>query len=466
MFRSCVVSTMCLVLSSSLLAAGPGQPDPSYWGDGWAELNWGPGTRTLAVAEQWWGTGSRFVVAGHTGGTTVSVTRFNGDGSVDTSFGFLGTASFTVPGAASGLEVRKVLLTWDLHTVVVGDASFGGNREVFLARLTPNGTLLTTFGNNGILVTTFGVSNANTGAWASDAVLEYPGSFANGWIQVVGWLDHHVFNRDLGAYGAFDLASGNLIGTHIGSMPTTGERWLSIGPNAGRCGIILGERDGTTIVRSSWDFLPGCADDPHNVSFPVSLPALPGAVVQPRGITLMNEPTQPDLDVAIAVWVESGLATQPTAIIGYTLAGSRVSGWGDNGVAYIDATTPGYNGFDLAGLVSEWPDATGIIVVGTELGAGTSLDRVRVARIMPTDGSLDPRYPTAGVLGPDASRNHRTQDAAVLLESGSRVLTAVTTENPLDFTPRGFLMVNCANACIFDDGFESGATNAWSGTVP
>lgn len=465
-----VAALVSLSLVGSAHAGGPGEPDSSFWGTGWAEVSWGAGTQTTSVHSSG-ETGGRFVVSGNAGGafaTDVSVTSFLRDGQVDSGFGFLGTSTFTVPGASAGIAVRQVLFTEGLTVVVVGDASFGGTRKVFLAHLGPTGALDPNFGSGGIVVTTFGVSQS--GAWAADAVLSVDQDEPATWITVVGWLEHQTLNRDLGVFGVFDLSDGSLYGAQVGAIPTTGERWLRIARDFDHCGYILGERDGELVVRNNTHELPGCVYEAPTAAFTLELPQAPGAQLRAAGITRIHSECCAGawFDLAIVAWVESGLLTQPTVVFRTAGPYSELrSDWGSGGMVFVDASEGGYHGFQAVRAIPAWrstgTSADGVFLAGTELGTGGNRDRVRLVHLTDNAGVENSGFPTAGTLGPDAARDHHVRDAAIVAR-GARVevIVAATTSLDLDLTPRGFLTMNCANHCVFGDGFESGDISEWS----
>ncbi len=471
MLRSATALTLSFLASIPLAAADPGQPDPNYWGDGWAELNWGAGTQVTSVDQ--WGTIDAFYAAGNAGGangTVVSVSRFDLAGNADGGWGFLGTASFSIPGASAGINVRKVLGAPDGGAVVVGDALFSGTRQVFIARLDIDGVLVPTFGVAGIVITTFGIPSTTAGAAAADASLDLDLSQTSAWISVVGWLEHQTFGRDLGVFGVFSFTDGSLSGAQSSAVPSTGERWLRIADVFGRCGAILGESDGELVVRASLEALPGCINIAPSANFLLELPAAPAAGLRAADLSFISNPTNTGVDLAIAAWVETGLVTRPTAIFRTTgLTDTLRPEWGSSGVAFVDATTAGYNGFRASRIhpdLRSGGESAGVLLAGIEQATGANVDRVRVARVAAPNGTVDPTFPSGGTVGPDTARDHHVRDADLLIGDGVRILAAVTTANPMDLTPRGFLQVNCAARCIFDDGFESGTTSQWSTVGP
>src|SRR5262249_39519840 len=91
----------------------------------------------------------------YNGGSTnfydFAVSRFNADGSPDTSFGGTGTVFTDVSGQSD--KARAVVIQPDGKILVAGTGGDGPHFFFVLARFNPNGTLDTTFGTGGKLVT-------------------------------------------------------------------------------------------------------------------------------------------------------------------------------------------------------------------------------------------------------------------------------------------------------------------------
>ena len=98
------------------------------------------------------------------------VTRYNTDGTLDTTFGRGGKVRTDFPGLAA--VPSSVVIQSDGKIVVAGGAfplfTFLGNFE--LVRYNPNGSLDSSFGNGGIVTTTF-----PEGSYAFDVALQPDG---------------------------------------------------------------------------------------------------------------------------------------------------------------------------------------------------------------------------------------------------------------------------------------------------
>jgi uncharacterized delta-60 repeat protein len=101
--------------------------------------------------------------------------RFNGDGSLDDSFGTSGVVTTDVPGSGTGIS--RVAMQPDGRIVAAGSVSVTGGEQFVLARYDGGGNLDGSFGTGGLVFTDFGQGYASAG----DMVLQ-----ENGRIVVVG----------------------------------------------------------------------------------------------------------------------------------------------------------------------------------------------------------------------------------------------------------------------------------------
>jgi uncharacterized delta-60 repeat protein len=103
------------------------------------------------------------------------VTRYNSDGTIDTTFGTRGAVVTNFPGEGfSAVAALAVQSNGDIVAAGVTEAknpAFGGGPSDFaLARYTPNGLLDTTFGKNGRVTTAFGTNGGNLAAVSALAI--------------------------------------------------------------------------------------------------------------------------------------------------------------------------------------------------------------------------------------------------------------------------------------------------------
>lgn len=155
----------------------------------------------------------KIVVAGYAfmGGATgydFAAARFNTDGSLDTSFGTAGRVTVSFTGASTD-SVQAIAIQTDGKIILAGNTAAGGtNRDDFaVVRLNTDGSLDGTFGSGGKMTTNFGLN------WNDDA--NAVGIQSDGKIVVAG-----VTSRNGSA--DFALARYNTDGTLDTSFNGTG----------------------------------------------------------------------------------------------------------------------------------------------------------------------------------------------------------------------------------------------------
>ncbi len=99
----------------------------------------------------------KIVVSGITmgGGADPDMTavRFNGDGSIDNSFGTLGIAEINIDGASGPHEYVSSLAIQPDGKIVLTGESQGATNDMAIARLNTDGSVDTTFGGTGLVIT-------------------------------------------------------------------------------------------------------------------------------------------------------------------------------------------------------------------------------------------------------------------------------------------------------------------------
>ena len=103
----------------------------------------------------------KIVTVGYNGaatlnGSDITVVRHNPDGTLDNTFGTNGVTRVRYDGSINDLS-HDVKIQSDGKIVVFGDYAYGGNNQPFLTRFNTDGTLDTSFGTNGYVVETLGV---------------------------------------------------------------------------------------------------------------------------------------------------------------------------------------------------------------------------------------------------------------------------------------------------------------------
>ena len=159
-----------------------------------------------------------------------AMVRYNGDGTLDTTFGSGGTVLTHLTGASNRFEVvRAVALQPDGKIVVTGDSMRITQQPLdniythFLARFLPNGTLDATFGQNGVV----NIIQPNGESSSGQSIAIQP----DGKILIGGnhWHGAFVGNR----YQNYFLARYNPDGTYDTSWNGTGSIKISYGNSEG-----------------------------------------------------------------------------------------------------------------------------------------------------------------------------------------------------------------------------------------
>jgi uncharacterized delta-60 repeat protein len=196
------------------------------------------------------------LVAGATtsAGDSLSLARYRSDGQLDTNFGDGGTVQITFNPYLFGPRFGDgfVAVQRDNKILLVGTSIEPGttNYDFALARLLPDGSLDTTFGNNG-RVTTFSEAQ-NTDFAPSGGVLIQP----DGKIVVAGYLE------DYGVFPYIDkgeVVRYNLDGSLDTTFGTGGRSSFTIPSNSGRITGLALEPGGKIL-------LGGYAQDPSTGS--------------------------------------------------------------------------------------------------------------------------------------------------------------------------------------------------------
>lgn len=459
MSRLVVLATLLALALPQGLHAVWGEVDPGFGANGWLQMSWsgvfGPIPTALNTDTQ-----DRVITAVDTGSSTVKFLRTFDNGAVDTSFGFLGGVSITVPGASDARIVRLLPSVGD-SLIAIGDAELTDGHWIVVFLLQEDGSLVEDeFGVDGFVFTRGGLTNVE--AFAADAEVNGGGEL----LEIVGWADHAIFGVELGLRVILDLdAGGELESTTTSSIPTSSERWLRIaGAGTGApCHSILAERDGTVrLFGYTTGLSPVCGTPAFSLQ--LSLPAAPAATLRAASLA-----AAPGGDLVAALWVESGLLTKPTAF--FRTAGKSAAlrpTWGTNGIAYVDTASAGWIGYRSSRLVIDWWTGD-VFSIGEDLGTGGlfgTVHRVRATRLMGANGALDPTVPVTGVTSPDTNRHHQVRDVAFLVSS-ARPVAAVSSHLTDGFdVPKAWLVAFQSGGDLLSDGFESGSIESWSSTTP
>jgi uncharacterized delta-60 repeat protein len=375
--------------------------DPTFNGGSVA-----PGGYTEAVAIQ---ADGKIVSAGlwATGGPDLfkfAVTRYNPNGTLDTSFGG-GTVLTSVSGQAD--RPYSVVVQQDGKIVVAG---FGGNGLHYwdLARYNPNGTLDASFGNGGT------VSMSPTPGEIWDMALQ-----ADGKILVSGYIQGKFAVGRFNTNGTLNSTFGTAGIATCDPSPGFSERAYGVAvDSSGRIVLAGASREGNfdsqfVLAR----FTPAGVLDTTFGGTGVVQTDVPGDYEGAAGLVL-----QPDGKI-VAVGYTSPAGTFPPvyrfALARYNADGTLDTGFGANGFTITD-----FGGTSQAARVALKPDGRLIVVGG---GAGTSAGSFKtiVASYSPSGSLLGSVTAHTGVLGKD-----------VALQSDGRIVVASEAETFSSYVDR------------------------------
>jgi len=242
--RGSVVLALLQQPDAKLVAAGDAGGDfglARYHLDGSLDTSFGTGgtVRTFlspdsdaaaAIVQQ---SDGKLVVAGATRIVTeftstpaIGLARYNGDGSLDATFGSGGVVVTNV-GASS--EAAALVLQPDGRLVVAGNS---GGKKFALVRFNDNGTLDTSFGTGGKVTTDFGSINAS----ANGLVLQPDGK-----LVAAGQSDTSVG-------GSFALARYNADGTLDPKFGANGKVVTDVRPSIDGANALLLQPDGKLVA--------------------------------------------------------------------------------------------------------------------------------------------------------------------------------------------------------------------------
>ncbi|MCC6422872.1 MAG: hypothetical protein IT447_05285 [Phycisphaerales bacterium] len=233
-----------------------GQQDGSFGTGGVATVDFAGNTDTArALVLQ----GDKIVVAGDTQlsgplNTAVGLARFNSNGTIDSTFGSGGTT--TLDFTSSLDQARSVALTGDGKIVTAGFTGGVGAGNFAVARFNGNGTVDTTWGNAGKITTDFSTGGDNAAAVALQSTGKIVAAgLATGTTTDIGLARYNFLPaqtvgifRNGGWAVDSDAVPGYTGGDSGFTLGTTGDKpvvgdWNGVGKE--RAGIF---RDGTWIL--------------------------------------------------------------------------------------------------------------------------------------------------------------------------------------------------------------------------
>ena len=344
-----------------LLAAG--DIDSTFGNAGVVSTSFGSSSSDVfALAVQ---TDGKIVAAGEIPGQGYAVTRYNTDGSLDTSFGSGGSVIIDSGGGA-----RQVAVAPNGNIVVVGDRNAGSAEDTLVIQLTSNGAFDANFGTNGeeTLGLGFGgglaINSAGTIFVAGDGF----GTYNVARLNADGSLDTTFGNHGIASLPAQPFANGNV---HDLALQTDGK-------------IVVGGTGGTSGTSPDFAVVRFNSDGTPDTSFGS------GGAVQTafRGI-----------DEGDAMSVQSdgkillgGSSYRPPNGAGYDLAMARYNSDGSldttfgNGGQVLDTF-----GSDVSMIFNMLVEPNGKIVAAGQADGVAALFRFN------SDGTLDTTFGNGGV---------------------------------------------------------------------
>ena len=197
-----------LVITAIPALATPGALDPTFGNGGIVTTNAGNGSWSTQIAIQ---SDGKIVAAGKDGGGSNSqflVARYNGDGSLDTTFGPNHDGIYILGNGIDKSEARAVAIQSDGKILAAG---YQG-ADYMVVRLNPDGSLDPTWGGTGIVITDI------SGQDSARSVIP----LASGKVLVSGWSVGATTGQDFSIVryrpdGSLDLPFG---GTGTGTATT------------------------------------------------------------------------------------------------------------------------------------------------------------------------------------------------------------------------------------------------------
>jgi uncharacterized delta-60 repeat protein len=338
----------------------------------------------------------------------VAVARFNSDGSLDTTFGKAGWATFDVAGF--GGSAAAVAFQPDGKIVVAGKASVNSNRasfELMVGRLNADGSLDKTFGNQGLVTSSFSSQNGVTGV-----VIQPDGKIVALGTMIVSFPTTDVVAVRYNTDGSPDSSFG-------------ANGLVTITSEAGSAGVVL-QPDGKIVLSSSTNFdlvrlnPNGTLDTGFGTGGTASLSF--GATVTAAALAL-----QIDGKLVVAGTVNPGVASSDFALARFNSDGSVDTGFGNGGRVTTDFTS----GIDAA--TSVVIEGNGKILAGGSSQHGSST--VFALARYNANGTLDAGFGTGGEVTTDIGTGGAVINGLALQADGSLVAAgSQPSTNGLPFT--------------------------------
>ncbi len=334
---------------------------------------------------------NKIIAAGFTFGTNnirnkdFALTRYNSDGTLDTTFGNNGKVTTAIGSTASnGHDIINDISIQSVDEKIVAAGSYrnGSNGDDFvLARYTVNGTLDTSFGTGGLVKTTINTNDETINA----LVLQPDGKIvAAGTSFTTGTAPNH---HD------FTLARYNTNGTLDTSFGASGIQKTPIDNGSFAEAVVL-QSDGKIVVA-------GSSESNTGFDFALARYNLDGTIDTSFGIDgIVRTPVSTGHDFANAIKIQSdgmivvsgtsfsGASPEQFAVVRYNSDGSLDSSFGTGGMV----TTAIANGAQPFALVIQ--DGK-IVLGGFSISILNNRDFTLVRYL--SDGTLDPAFGVNGI---------------------------------------------------------------------
>lgn len=395
---SLLLTSIAVAMSGSHVSAADGDLDRTFGNDGIQTTVVGSASLGYDVAIQ---PDGKIVVAVQVfngSDNDFGLVRYNGDGSLDTSFDGDGLATYAV---GSGGDYPTALLLQDDGRILIGGYSFNGtNNDFAVVRVTSNGTLDPTFGSGGKVITP--ISSGND--YGYDLAVQ-----SDGKIIQAGYVSNASFD-----YAVVRYTPDGVLDNSFGSGGTT---VFDYGSSQDYAYALAVQSDDKIVVVGSTETASsdiGIARLEQNGTLDASF-GIGGKVTANVGVTSFAESVliQPDGKI-IAV----GTATSSNddfLLVRFDVDGDFDQSFGTNGIVI----TPMGSGADLGFDATLQSDGK-IVVVGSTIDAGQQ--NFALARYT-SGGQLDRTFGNSGKRINDITAGD-DEIYAVAIQSDGKIVTA------------------------------------------
>ena len=402
----------------------------------------------------------KILVAGRTSNGAnddMALVRYNTDGSLDTTFGSGGIV--TTPIGSSYDVSFSVVLQPNGKIVLAGYSDTGPNEDFALTRYNADGSLDTTFGDGGIVTTAFGATGSDIGwsaALQADGKIVVVGysdtnsnrDFAVARYNADGSLDM-TFGDGVGDGALVASATEDDVGFILDLLSGASDPDTSDILSVANLMLLSGDASGVAVVGDTLDVDPSAYNhlavgESEVIAYGYDITdGNGGSVAQTATVTITGENDAPTLsvgegfaltdlgpgnDVARDVAVQAdgkilavGYSTNGTnddvALVRYNADGSLDTTYGNGGIV----TTPVGSGLDYGLGVTLQADGKAVVAGVTFNGSNHDIAVLRYN----TDGSLDATFGVGGIVttlaGPAADFGYDVTPGLRRQDPGCRV---------------------------------------------